>query len=203
MSEHPPPEPFWVPRPGSGRLALMAAPRPGAGLAVDVAALAAAGVSDVVCLLPDAELVRLGLADEPDLLARNGVRLHRLPVRDFGVPDESAARVLAAIVAGRLAEGAVVVVHCRGGVGRSSTVAATVLVHEGLAADDAWRVLAAARGRPVPETRAQRAFVAAFAGTPPPRRPLRRALDTAAEVAVTLVSGIASMAHRVRGGRSS
>lgn len=178
MADRPSPELFWVPRPGNGRLALMAAPRRGARLAADVAALTVAGVTDVVCLLPDAELARLGLAAEPDVLAHNGLRLHRFPVRDFGVPDGAQARGLAVTLAGRLAEGGSVVVHCRGGVGRSSTVAATVLVHEGFAADDAWRVLAAARGRPVPETRAQRAFVAAFAGTPlPPRRAVLRGRD--------------------------
>lgn len=199
MDVHPSPQLFWVPRPGPGRLALMAAPRPGDGLTADAAALAAVGVSDVVCLLPDAELARLGLAAEPDTLARNGIRLHRLPVPDFGVPDGTAARVLAATVVDRLARGACVVVHCRGGVGRSSTVAAVVLVREGVAADDAWRVLTTARGRPVPETRAQRAFVAAFAGTPlPPRRPAGRLLDAATHALVMLVSGTASILGRGR-----
>ena len=49
--------------------------------------------------------------------------------------------------------------HCYGGVGRSSTLAAVVLVLEGLAPAAAWNDITAARGRPVPETADQRAFV--------------------------------------------
>lgn len=158
------PPTYPVERAGRGRLALMAAPRGGDQLAADVAALAASGVTDVVCLLPDAELARLGLAEEPDLLRRSGIAVHRLPVPDFGVPDAGRAGPVADAVVARLAAGASVVVHCRGGVGRSSTVAACVLVREGRTAAEAWRALAAARGRAVPETFAQRAFVAGFAG---------------------------------------
>ncbi len=150
----------------------MAAPRPGDGLEVDVAALAAAGVTDVVCLLPDDELARLGLAAEPQVLQRQGLRLHRLPVPDFGVPDEADARALVAVLGERLVDGASVVVHCRGGVGRSATVAAAVLVGEGVRLDDAWRVLATARGRRVPETSAQRRFAARLAGLPEPPTPI-------------------------------
>ena len=157
---------FAVPRDRPGTLALSPAPRGGAALAADVAELVAASVTDVVCLLPDGELARLGLTDEPDLLARNGIRVHRLPVPDFGVPVPEVAAVLADAVAARLADGAHVVVHCRGGVGRSSTVAALVLLREGLAPDDAWRVLAQARGRRVPDTAAQERFVARAAGLP-------------------------------------
>lgn len=163
MPPGPAPRAYPVERAGAGRLALMAAPRGGALLVADVAALAASGVTDVVCLLPAAELARLGLTGEPEALRRNGIVVHRLPVRDFGVPARGAVRPVVDAVVRRLAEGASVVVHCRGGVGRSGTVAACVLVAEGLAPADAWRVLARARGRRVPETFWQKGFVAWFA----------------------------------------
>jgi protein-tyrosine phosphatase len=188
---------YPVRRAGSGHLALMAAPAGGAALQGDVEALVASGVSDVVCLLPDAELAQLGLSDEPETLRRNGLRLHRLPVPDFGVPAAEPARVLAATVVRRLAEGASVVVHCRGGVGRSSTVAAAVLVAEGIGPDAAWQALAAARGRHVPETYAQRAFVAELAGTPLPPRPLAvRVVTVVVARLLGLVAGTASALSR-------
>jgi hypothetical protein len=44
----------------------------------------------------------------------------------------------------------------------ASVLAAAVLVEEGLDPDDAWRRIAEARGRPVPDTEEQRAFVASL-----------------------------------------
>jgi protein-tyrosine phosphatase len=206
MSAPPSPQLYPVPRPGPGQLALMAAPRRGPALEQDVAALTAAGVTDVVCLLPDAELAALGLAGEPDLLARNGFVVHRLPVPDFWVPAAAAASQLADELCGRLREGASVVVHCRGGVGRSSTMAAVVLVREGLKPDDAWQLLASARGRQVPETRVQQAFVADLAGAPLPPPGVRarlaaaglRVLAAGLRVVVMLTSGTANALRRSR-----
>lgn len=155
---------YPVPREGEGALALMARPRDGEGLAADVAALVAAGVTDVVCLLGDDELQRLGLEEEPDVVAAHGLGWHRLPTPDFGLPDEEETAAVVAAVRERLGEGASVVVHCRGGIGRSSTFAAIVLMHDGLDERKVWKVLSAARGRRVPETGAQRRFAAKLAG---------------------------------------
>jgi protein-tyrosine phosphatase len=194
MTDTSSPELFPVPRSGRGALALMAAPRPGEALEDDVAALAAAGVTDVVCLLPDDELGRLGLAAEPDALARKGLRVHRLPVPDFGVPAEDAAAALAEVVADRLADGASVVVHCRGGIGRSSTVAATVLVREGLRPEEAWKVLAKARGRKVPETGIQERLVARVGGYADPRQSIATRVGEA--IGLRLAAAVAGVVRR-------
>jgi protein-tyrosine phosphatase len=63
----------------------------------------------------------------------------------------------------RLVAGAHVAVHCRGGVGRSSLVAAACLVRLGVPADQVWRVIGEARGARVPETRRQRQWLTANA----------------------------------------
>ncbi len=162
---------YPVPREGEGVLALMAMPRPGEGLGADVAALAAAGITDVVCLLADDELGRLGLDAEPEVVAAHGLGWHRLPTPDFGLPAEEEAAAVAAVVLERLGEGASVVVHCRGGIGRSSTFAAIVLMHDGLPERKVWKVLSEARGRRVPETGAQRRFAAKVAGLEAPGSP--------------------------------
>jgi protein-tyrosine phosphatase len=62
-----------------------------------------------------------------------------------------------------LREGTFVVVHCQAGVGRSSLIAGTVLVHEGPSPTEAWERIEAARGRPVPDTAEQRAWLVRFA----------------------------------------
>jgi protein-tyrosine phosphatase len=52
-----------------------------------------------------------------------------------------------------------VAIHCRGGIGRSSLMAAAVLVQLGAAPEQAWDTVSVARGMPVPETEEQRAWL--------------------------------------------
>jgi protein-tyrosine phosphatase len=62
-----------------------------------------------------------------------------------------------------LVEGAAIAVHCRQGIGRSSLVVASVLVASGVGPEEAWRRVSEARGREVPDTAAQRAWLYALA----------------------------------------
>ena len=150
---------FTIAREGRGTLSTMAMP----AAYDELATLAEAGADRVVCLLPEPEADELGLADEESAARAAGLAFRRLPVVDFGVPDVDAARELVDEVAAALADGEHVVIHCRGGIGRSSVVAAAVLVAEGASPEEAWSRLAAARGFPVPETDEQRAFVGIIA----------------------------------------
>jgi protein-tyrosine phosphatase len=154
---------FAIERAGAGELGTMARPRGGRWLDDEMADLAAAGVTVLVSMLTDPEMTGLGLTGEGAAAQAAGLAFLRLPTHDFHVPDRAAAVALAADLRARLAAGASVVVHCYGGVGRSSTLAAVVLVLEGLTPADAWERIAAARGRPVPETAEQRAFVTGLA----------------------------------------
>ncbi len=189
---------YPVPRQGEGTLALMAMPRAGEALAADVAALVAAEVTDVVCLLADDEMGRLGLVAEPDVVVAHGLRWHRLPTPDFGLPDEDEAVAVAEAVRERLDRGASVVVHCRAGIGRSSTFAAIVLMYDEL---EAWKVLSGARGRRVPETGAQRRFAARVAGRDAPRSPLAMQVGKAIglKLAAVITAGIDGVRARRRG----
>jgi protein-tyrosine phosphatase len=146
-----------------GRLSIM--PRPDGGDRLDegMLALRADGVDVLVCLLTDRERRRLGLADEHLAAARAGLEFHHFPVRDFGVPDHDAVEPLLGQLTVRLDAGRHVVVHCRGGVGRSSTVAAALLQRRGRAPDQAWAVVARGRGVRVPETFRQRRWLNAHA----------------------------------------
>jgi protein-tyrosine phosphatase len=142
-----------------GRLSIM--PRPDGGDQLDdrMRALRAEGVDVLVCLLTDRERRRLGLADEHVAAARAGLEFHHFPVRDFGVPDHKALEALLRELTVRLDAGRHVVVHCRGGVGRSSTVAAALLLRRGRAPEQAWAVVARGRGVRVPETFRQRRWL--------------------------------------------
>ncbi len=155
---------FGIERSAPGRLSLMACPRRGARLGADLARLRGLGVSLIVSLLADDEQARLGLAGERGEARLLGIDLLRLPTPDLGVPQREPARRLAGEVTRRLGAGAHVVVHCRMGIGRSSTFAALVLIEEGLSPDEAWLRIGQARGVAVPETAGQRALVADLGG---------------------------------------
>lgn len=150
---------YPVQAPGGAGLCLMPRPRGGDQLDAELAALRQAGVDVLVCLLPSAERDALDLSDEPVAAARAGLEFHQLPIPDFGVPQRADAGPVLDLLTARLREGRRVVVHCRGGIGRSGLVAAALLVRLGVPLADAWDHVSAARGHRVPETDEQRAWL--------------------------------------------
>ncbi|HXP22030.1 MAG TPA: hypothetical protein VN840_20475 [Streptosporangiaceae bacterium] len=156
---------FTIRRDGPGHLSTMARPLGGDQLAGQMRDLAAAGVGILVSMLSDAEMAELGLTEESSCATAAGIAFRRLPTPDFDVPDRSAALALAADLASRLRDGAGVAVHCRGGIGRSSVLAAAILILEGVGSADAMDRISAARGMAVPETAAQRAFIGSLDST--------------------------------------
>jgi protein-tyrosine phosphatase len=151
---------FQIPTPSAGRLSTMARPRGDDWLDDEMAGLREARVDVLVSLQSDVERRELGLLDEGPAAARAGIEFRQLPIPDFGVPERSALQPLVSTLVEDLTAGRHVVIHCRGGIGRSSLVAAAVLVRMGIAPDDAWETIATARGLPVPETDEQRDFLA-------------------------------------------
>ena len=153
---------YTVARDLPGTLSTMPAPAGGADLGPAVAELARDGVDVLVSLLPPEQATGLGLAGEEAAAVDAGLAFRVFPIPDFGVPDRASAEAVLELVGGDLDRGKHVAVHCWGGVGRSSLVAAALLVARGTDADAAWARIAEARGVPVPETDEQRAWVAAL-----------------------------------------
>lgn len=143
---------------GPGRL--FAGSRPSAPFAAAAAALRAAGVTTVACLL---ERSALPPALE-EAYAGAGLSLVRFPIDDMSVPASGAefARFLEEVRA-RMAAGEGVYLHCLAGVGRTGLALACLLV---LAGEPAAGAVAAVRARYKPEaveTAEQRRFVEEFA----------------------------------------
>ncbi len=135
-------------------------------LVEDLVALRAAGVGHVVYLLEDDELRRLGVLDYARAVRAAGILPHHFPIPDGGTPGEGGFdRMLDVVdlIRMRLSLGEHVVAHCRGGLGRAGTVAACVLVSDGMAAADAIALVRRCRPGAI-ETRGQEAFVRGFAG---------------------------------------
>lgn len=89
------------------------------------------------------------------------------PITDFGVPSVSSMQSILRDMQTALAQGGKVYLHCRAGIGRTGTVAATWLVEQGLPSEQALELLAQkwcavdkhAQEPNSPETEAQREFV--------------------------------------------
>lgn len=155
---------FWVPTAFPGRLAVAPRPRGGDWLGDELAGWRAAGVETVVSLLTPGEVEEFGLEGEADGAAAQGLRFLSLPVPDRGTPaSRPAFEVLVSEIAGDVADGHGVAIHCRQGIGRAGLTAAAVLIAGGLDPEAAVERVSAARGRPVPETPAQRRWLDEFA----------------------------------------
>jgi protein-tyrosine phosphatase len=145
---------------GPGSLATMAKPRGDDWLDDEMAALAEAGIDVLVCAMPAAERAEVGLSGEPAAARASGLTFVDIPIADLTVPDHRSVRPALDDLADRFRRGASIVTHCRFGIGRASLLATSVLVLTGVAPQDAWRRVEAARGRPVPDTPEQREWVA-------------------------------------------
>ena len=163
---------YWVPTPFPGKLAVAPRPRGDDWLDDEMASWRRAGVDVAVSLLTPAEAAEFGLEREADAADAHGIRFASVPIPDRGTPpDPAAAADLAHRVAGWMADGRTVAVHCRQGIGRAGMVAAAGLVAAGLPPDDALARVSAARGVPVPETPDQRRWVQEFAARAVPAAP--------------------------------
>lgn len=154
-------EVYWVAGPWRGRLGIVPRPRGGDWLADEVRAWRAAGLDVVTSLLTPAEVSELGLQEEEALSREEGIEFHAFPIPDYSVPrSRRDLTALANSLETDLAAGKSVAVHCRQGIGRSSLLAASLLVAAGEQPDEAFRHVEEARGRPVPDTAEQREWVA-------------------------------------------
>lgn len=125
-----------------GTLALCAVP---AG-ADARAALAAFAPALVVSMTEADELENLGAGDLPDWLAAQGILWRGFPIRDFGTPPPGADWAALARDAARILDtGGRVLLHCRGGLGRSGMIALRLMVEAGEDPDAALTRLRSAR----------------------------------------------------------
>ena len=139
------------------------APYPGRSgdLAADVAALRAWGAAAVLCLVEAAELDLLHVSGLSDVVRQAGLSWLHLPIVDMAVPNrafESAWEGVGPRLQALLDDGGRLLVHCRGGLGRSGTIAARLLVEAGLDPDEAMVRVRAARPGAI-ETAAQERYL--------------------------------------------
>lgn len=147
-----------------GLLAVGPRPRAGDWLVDEVNEYKAAGVDHVVSLLTPFENIELGLDGEAEVIEGAGLSFVQCPVEDRSIPGSQVAfRGVADDVHQLLVHGKNVFIHCRQGIGRSSLLAAAVIVLAGQSPHRAFEVIERWRGRPVPDTDEQRSWLETFA----------------------------------------
>ena len=125
-------------------------------LSADLDAVVAWGARTLVTLMEWREFARAGVEDLPRMAERR-LQWVWLPVPDGEAPDERFAAAwpgAGQLLRARLAAGERVAVHCLGGLGRTGTLAAQLLIEHGLDARLAMAAVRAARPGSI-ETRAQ------------------------------------------------
>ena len=147
---------YWITDAPCGRLEIMPRPRAGDWLFDELLSWKSAGVEVVVSLLAENEVAELGLQQEPMLCHDVGLIFMSYPIQDRDVPDAN-DEFFALIdqLHDHLGNGRGVAIHCRMGIGRSSLVAASLLVKLGFLADDAFCSISRDRGMRVPDTHSQ------------------------------------------------
>lgn len=158
----------WISEVETGRLGTMARPRGGDWLEDEICSLKRSGVDVVVSLLEGHEIEELDIVEEDALCEANGISFLSFPIRDRNVPSSTQDTLkFVQSISNLLRTGKNVVIHCRAGIGRSSLIAACVLMISGVDIDQAFQQIEKARGCSVPDTPEQREWVAfCMAGNP-------------------------------------
>ena len=130
-------------------------------LAKDLAVIESQGGKVLVTLMEQHEFTILSVPEFPRVLADSSIEWLHLPILDMNVPDDKFEHQWSMVsprLHARLAEGDTIVIHCRGGLGRTGLIAARMLVEAGLTPVDAVAVVRSAREHSI-ETYAQEHYV--------------------------------------------
>lgn len=142
-------QPYWI----NAHLAIVPRPRGGDWLDDEMQALRLAGIDVIVSMIEPAEAEELGLDREGSSARRTGMEFVSFPIQDRTTPPDLDLfdRFLAGLEQ-NMAEGKRIGIHCRGSIGRSSVVAASLLIRAGTGVEETWRQIEVARGCHVPDT---------------------------------------------------
>ena len=160
---HPPIYPICII--GQGGIVMMPKPR-AEHLANDMAFYQQQGITHIVSLLRQEEMLQHGLDQEKQACETAGLGFYHLPIQDMNVPELSTLQAFNQTLLSDIAEGATIAIHCHGGRGRAGTVAISLMLESGYELTDA---LALAREKRqdsmVPVCDVQNEFLANYAQT--------------------------------------
>ncbi|MEN8174247.1 MAG: cyclin-dependent kinase inhibitor 3 family protein [Pseudomonadota bacterium] len=138
-------------------------------LASDLEVIAGWGAQALVSLMEDHEFEELGVAALPEGAAERGIDWVHLPIPDGSIPEpgfEMAWATRGTMLRRWLTAGQSIVLHCKGGLGRTGMIAARLLVEFGVEPAEAVRQVRYARPGTI-ETPAQEQYVYQWVPVPP------------------------------------
>jgi protein-tyrosine phosphatase len=158
---------YWIQYGPAPRLAIVARPQGGEVLRDNLAALKSGGIDILVSFLPADEAEYLGLSDEATVAADVALQFISYPMPDQSVPEDLPGfRELVSRLAAEVRAGKRVGAHCRGCIGRSALLIASIMIALGSDAETAVAQITRARGFPVPDTPDQLAWILNFQPNP-------------------------------------
>jgi hypothetical protein len=154
---------YWIQHGPKPSLAIVARPRGEDWLYGDLLAIKSSGIDILVSLLEPDEAIDLGLGREGDLAQKAGMEFVSFPIVDRTTPEnrQNFCKLISRLTEA-LRTGKHVGVHCRGSIGRSTVIAASILIESGWNAVEALRMIEEARGCRVPDTDAQQRWILNF-----------------------------------------
>ena len=148
---------FWI---TNTDLAIVLRPRGDEWLENDLERIRMAGIQTIVSTLESWEARELGLAGEGAAIERLGMHFISFPLQDRSVPSNRGDFIGLVLKLGkRMQSGDKIGIHCRGCIGRSTLLAASVLIKLGWTAERALEEIEVARGCSVPDTEEQRDWI--------------------------------------------
>ena len=157
-----PPKLYWIREQiaGDQQLCMMKRPEGHDQLEQEIQQLEQAGIRALVCLLEPQDLSELGLSNEKKICREMGIEFFNFPIPDYGTPADAQSYLnLIAKLDQQLQEGQKIAIHCYMGIGRSSLIAAGILIKRGLPWREAFARIGQHRGHQVPETKEQEAWM--------------------------------------------
>ena len=121
------------------------------------------GISRLICLLEVYESRILGLTQEKAACEAAAMYFERFEIPDYGIPRFTELYSLVGRLTTTIAAGDNIVVHCRGGIGRTGLICCCLAIASGMDLKSAISNVSAQRGCTVPETDAQLAMIDQFA----------------------------------------
>ena len=114
-------------------------------LSDDIISMKEQGVTHVISLITANEFTKYGVEDLFDSYEKAGFVVKCLPILDHGTCSVNDMNDITEWISERLNDGATIMVHCIGGLGRSGLVSGAYLVSKGLPAEKAMRIVREAR----------------------------------------------------------
>jgi len=147
-----------------GRLGLTHLPGVDGKLDADLDALQQAGVTRLLCLVEPHEFSRRkpeSIEQRRQAVESRGITFMHHPIVDFDAPRLSDAQPTIAALDKGIKAGDHTIIHCWAGLGRAGTMAACLLIHNGMQAADAIATVRSVRNGAIQSAR-QEQFIAAF-----------------------------------------